>query len=719
MCAQSMKDDEYDGHIYRTETNDRLFVDAISHLHPRDVLRAEDFHPEWREPEWSHVKEEEPDLPPIENEEELKSPHIKEEEEEDLIEFPLTVIVKSEETDECDEDHCGGSPAHGLLAPLSDSDNLTSHSSDYGDDEQQHSKGSTSDERRKSSKKRKATPTLQGRKNTKKRRAGERSRQDSAALPRDVRAGVASEKTPFSFPAEEETGTRTALKSSKKRKAPPTSQKRKNTKEKHAWGRSRPGAAAPLRNVRAGVASEKNPFGFPAEEETGTQTGSKSSKKRKAPSTLQRRKNAKEKRARGRSRPGAAAPLRNVRAGVASEKNPFGFPAEEETGTQTGSKSSKKGKAPSTLQRRKRARGRSRPGAAAWRGNLRAVVVTFPAEEETGTQTVITSRSLDSLITECHQLQSENIELKAAQREYLFDIESLKGSDENVRQCTGISSYAVFMEVFKVTEPFLKDRSLSKSQQFMMTLLRLRFNLSYVVLSFIYGLHASILSKIFLEVINVLDCKLVPALVFWPDKDQVHLSMPTCFKLANYSKCISIIDCFEVFLEIPDDLKARVQTYSNSKSNNTVKYLISITPQGFISFVSKGWGGRTPDKYVTEHSGLLNFLLPGDVFLADGTFDIKDALALPGATLGSRASGKGKKTQLELDPLEVEKNGHIANVRKHVQRVIGMLRRKYSILESTVPVAYMKKYGCYTTLDRIVRVASALCNISTPVGPSD
>ena len=65
-------------------------------------------------------------------------------------------------------------------------------------------------------------------------------------------------------------------------------------------------------------------------------------------------------------------------------------------------------------------------------------------------------------------------------------------------------------------------------------------------------------------------------------------------------------------------------TWSNYKHHNTVKFLIGITPQGVISFISKA-GGRVSDKHVTENSGVLRKLPAGDIVLANRGFDIANA----------------------------------------------------------------------------------------------
>ena len=147
-------------------------------------------------------------------------------------------------------------------------------------------------------------------------------------------------------------------------------------------------------------------------------------------------------------------------------------------------------------------------------------------------------------------------------------------------------------------------------------------------------------------------------------------------------KVTVIIDCFEVFIEKPTNLLARGQTFSSYEPHNTIKILIGITSQGTVSFVSETWGGRTSDKYLTENCGFLNKLLPEDIVMADRGFTITESVGLQQAKLLIPAFTMGKS---QLDPVDVEQTRGIASVRIHVERVIGLLRRKYTILESTLP----------------------------------
>ncbi len=184
---------------------------------------------------------------------------------------------------------------------------------------------------------------------------------------------------------------------------------------------------------------------------------------------------------------------------------------------------------------------------------------------------------------------------------------------------------------------------------------------------------------------------------------------------SKFKRCACVIDCFEIFIERPSDLKARAQTYSSYKSHNTMKYLIRITPQGTISFISKGWGGHASDKFITEHSGFLAHLLPGDLILADRGFDVEDAIGMCQANLKIPAFTKGHK---QLSPLDVEGTRGLAALRIHVERVIGLVRQKYTMLENTIPITLLSPDECnMTTLDKIVQVSCALTNLSEPIVP--
>jgi len=60
--------------------------------------------------------------------------------------------------------------------------------------------------------------------------------------------------------------------------------------------------------------------------------------------------------------------------------------------------------------------------------------------------------------------------------------------------------------------------------------------------------------------------------------------------------------------------------------------LIAITPQGVVSFISEGWGGRVSDKHITENCMFLKNLLPGDVVLADRRFAVSESIGFHFAT---------------------------------------------------------------------------------------
>ena len=202
----------------------------------------------------------------------------------------------------------------------------------------------------------------------------------------------------------------------------------------------------------------------------------------------------------------------------------------------------------------------------------------------------------------------------------------------------------------------------------------------------------------------------------WPSRDDLLATTPMSFRQHLKTKVVVIVDCFEVFCHKPKNHMAKAETFFSCKHHNTVQFLIGVTPQGVISFVSKAWGGRTPDKHLTDNCGIMKYLLPGDVMLADRGFDVGDSAALFGATVEIPAFTKGKK---QLSAFDVERSRKLASVRVHVERVIGLLRKKYTILQSILPLDYlMKKDGInLITIDKIAVICNALTNMCDSVIP--
>ena len=200
----------------------------------------------------------------------------------------------------------------------------------------------------------------------------------------------------------------------------------------------------------------------------------------------------------------------------------------------------------------------------------------------------------------------------------------------------------------------------------------------------------------------------------WPDRESLIRSMPQCFQFSFGTKITVIIDCFEIFIEKPTNLLARAQTFSSYKHHNTIKVLIGITPQGRITFASEAWGGRTSDKFLTENCGILSKLVPGNMMMADRGFTIHESIAFKRAKLVVPAFTKGKE---QLDPVDVETTRGIAYIHIHVERIIGLLRSKYTLLQGTLPTDFLMNnpHGSLedkiSSIDHIIKVCYALVNL--------
>ena len=125
--------------------------------------------------------------------------------------------------------------------------------------------------------------------------------------------------------------------------------------------------------------------------------------------------------------------------------------------------------------------------------------------------------------------------------------------------------------------------------------------------------------------------------------------------------------------------------------------------------MSPGWGGRVSDKEITVKSGFLDRLSYGDVVLADRGFTVAKEVATQGAALKLPKFTKGKT---QMPHQDIDHSRQIANLRIHVERVIGRMR-KFSILQSVIPLKQVD------LLDYVMVIITAMVNISPSVVKND
>jgi hypothetical protein len=281
-------------------------------------------------------------------------------------------------------------------------------------------------------------------------------------------------------------------------------------------------------------------------------------------------------------------------------------------------------------------------------------------------------------------------------------------TDSDSRFYTGLN-LTVFLTLIATLSPHGSKLpfKLKVADQIFAVLVRLRLGLTYQDLARRLNVSAQLMSDMFNSWLDIM-AEHLSSCVIWLPRETIQRTMPSSFK-DSFPRTTCIIDCSEIFIQRPFKLKARAQTWSTYKNNNTAKFLVAIAPNGFIMFISKLYGGRASDVFITKSSGFLDYLLPGDEVMADRGFTISEELCFRRVKLNIPAFMKGRD---QLSEQEVIDTRRIASDRIHVERAI-MRIKSYRILNMKMSNKSFKK-GNKTLL-----VVSALCNLRDPLIKDD
>lgn len=222
------------------------------------------------------------------------------------------------------------------------------------------------------------------------------------------------------------------------------------------------------------------------------------------------------------------------------------------------------------------------------------------------------------------------------------------------------------------------------------------------VLFFRFKITVTDVSEIFSRTIKLLAVALQPLITFY-SRREIRKNLPK--EYSNFPKLKCIIDCSELFIQKPSDLKNQAATWSDYKHHNTVKFLVATTPQGSIAFISELYGGRASDRHIVEDSKFLDYIHQGDQVLADRGFPVRELLVHKQAELVLPPAGKGAA---QMTSANVKKTKQVANVRIHVERVIRRLKH-FRFLSQVITIP-MLRYA-----NDIILVCAAITNLLGPI----
>lgn len=251
-----------------------------------------------------------------------------------------------------------------------------------------------------------------------------------------------------------------------------------------------------------------------------------------------------------------------------------------------------------------------------------------------------------------------------------------------------------------------KMKKLSVSDQFLLTLFKLRCNYPYADLEYRYGVNRKTLARVFKTWLQFmfLKFKAIEKRMFTLKSD-LPQPLPKAFMNSLLKDTRVVIDCSELFIESSSDFEAQGNVFSSYKHHTTAKVLIGVAPSGGAIFVSDCFEGAVSDREIVVQSGFLDQINGNDLVLADRGFTIDDLLAEKGARLNIPPFLKGRPN---FSLAETKKTKLIARARIHVERFNQRFKR-YRFLKGIIPQYHLD------VLTQAVFVCCCLTNFDQPL----
>jgi len=250
------------------------------------------------------------------------------------------------------------------------------------------------------------------------------------------------------------------------------------------------------------------------------------------------------------------------------------------------------------------------------------------------------------------------------------------------------------------------NRMLTFEEEFFIVLVKLKTGRMNQDLAYSFGVSTGFISELMTTWLSFLSTEL-KMLFEMPDCDEAMRSDGVPAVFGKTAHLVAIIDCTELMLQKASDLHERKRTFSNYKNHDTVKFMVSMSPQLCVNYVSEAWGGRASDRHITLSSRpFLDKLEPGSQVMADRGFTISDELRSMGIKIIMPSfKGRGRS---QMTPAECIHSQQVAKARIHIERIIQRIRT-FHILASVV------RLNQIDIIEQIFQVCAYLVNFQLPI----
>lgn len=198
-------------------------------------------------------------------------------------------------------------------------------------------------------------------------------------------------------------------------------------------------------------------------------------------------------------------------------------------------------------------------------------IIDMNMETGTSTSTTLTMDNIQTLEQDTVRLNSVINKLTSEGNYLNLREEAFINRPKMLAFYTGLENIDLFLLILEQIKPALtsKNQRLTEFQKLLLCLMKLRLNMPFVDLGYRFNITCGTASIIFLKVIFLLE-HAFKKLIYWPDREALRCLMPRSFFNAFGNSVAVIIDCFEIGIEKPSNLKAKAQTWSSYKNKNTV-----------------------------------------------------------------------------------------------------------------------------------------------------